>query len=179
MKTKLELGCGSSPIEGYLHQDVTRQPNIELDYICDPHEIPINENSLDEVIAIGVMEHLRFEEVEKTLNHMCRILKPNGYFLFDVPDMRVWSEYLYNVTHNKAHLNEFSSDHIWKTIYGHQRWLGDEHKSGWTHDDILYIGKRTGFSNIIIDKKVYIDAGIFRNRMKNDKNAHLYIKMTK
>jgi predicted SAM-dependent methyltransferase len=131
MIKKLELGCGKNPLSGYLHQDITTQDGVELDFICLPWEIELPENSLTEVIALAMMEHLRFEDFKKTAKHIFNLLEPGGAFLFDVPDMKIWSEYLYNLTHNKQDLNPFPEYHIWATIYGWQRWPGDEHKSGW------------------------------------------------
>lgn len=75
---RLELGCGERPTPGYLHQDITRQPGVDLDFTCLPWEIELAANTLTEVIALGQMEHLRFAEVRKTLVHMYRLLRPGG-----------------------------------------------------------------------------------------------------
>ena len=131
MMDKLELGSGEKPTLGYLHQDIINHPAVKLDFICNPWEIQLPENTLSEVLALAVMEHLRFKEFKKTLRHIYKILKKGGGFLFDVPDMKVWSEYLYNLTHGMQHKNPFPTKHIWATFYGWQRWPGDEHKCGW------------------------------------------------
>ena len=65
-----------------------------------------------------------------------------------MPDMKVWSEYLYNVTHGRAEDNPCTAEHVWRTVYGWQRWPGDEHKSGWTREDILAVLKSAGFEKI-------------------------------
>lgn len=179
MSDKLELGCGQKPSEGYLHQDVTLQEGIELDFTCNPWEISLPENTLSEVIALGVMEHLRFEDFDKTLIHMKKILKSNGKFLFDVPDMRVWSEYLYNVTHGRADKNPFPPKHIWATIYGWQRWTGDEHKCGWTKDELIKHLKDIGFKDAKEGMEVFTSKGISRGRFTRPGDAHIYIEATK
>jgi len=162
---KLELGSGERPLPGYLHQDITQRPGVELDFICQPWEIPLEENSLREVIALGVIEHLRFQEVHKTLGHIYNLLKKGGVFLFDVPDMKVWSEYLYNLTHNQQNKNPFRPEHIWATIYGWQRWPGDEHKSGWTRETIIGAVKKRVFlilkkESIFLHLKEYSEGGL-------------------
>src|SRR4051812_12717815 len=117
---KLELGSGARPTPGYLHQDITVQPGVELDFTCLPWEIPIEQNSLSEVIALGLMEHLRYTEFHLALNHIRRLLKPGGSFVFDVPDLKIWSEYLYNMTHNLSAKNPFSDEHVLATMFGWQ-----------------------------------------------------------
>src|SRR4051794_17419966 len=92
---RLELGCGQRPTPGYLHQDITAQEGVSLDFTCPPWELPLEAGSLDEVLALGLVEHLRFQEVHATLAKVRELLVPGGAFLFDVPDMTVWSEYLF------------------------------------------------------------------------------------
>lgn len=179
MIKKLELGCGMSPLPGYLHQDITKQDDVELDFICMPWEIELPENSLTEVIALAMMEHLRFEDFKKTTKHIYNLLEPGGAFLFDVPDMKIWSEYLYNLTHNKQDLNPFPENHIWATIYGWQRWPGDEHKSGWVRESLLTLLKETGFNKMVEGVEIFTSKGIQRGRFTRPGDAHIYIKAIK
>ena len=94
---KLELGCANRPTDGYLHQDII-QLETPLDFCCEAWNVPLHKESLTEVIAIAVMEHLKIEDFRKTLKHFYSLLKPGGMFLFDVPDITVWSKYLFLVT---------------------------------------------------------------------------------
>ena len=59
--------------------------------------------------------------------------------------MKIWSEYLYNLTHGESNKNPFPNHHIWNTFYGWQRWPGDEHKSGWTKETIFKEIEEAGF----------------------------------
>jgi len=174
MKQKLELGCGDRPTPGYLHQDVTEL--VPLDFKVDPWKIDLPENYLSEVIAIGVMEHLRLEDFIKTLEHIYRLLEIGGVFLFDVPDIQIWSEYLYNVTHGKS--SPFTKEHVYSTIWGWQRWPGDEHKWGWTEVDLYSILKDIGF-NVESGLNAILERGIVRNRFYRKEDAHIYIKAIK
>ena len=176
---KLELGSGERPTAGYLHQDTVSRPSIKLDFVCSPWEIPLKENSLSEVIALGVMEHLRFVEFEATLKYIYKILRKGGTFLFDVPDMKIWSEYLYNLTHGHQKRNPFPPKHIWSTFYGWQRWPGDEHKSGWIREDIIKLIKEVGFSKIEEGVHIFTSKGIERGRFTRTGDAHIYIKAIK
>lgn len=176
---KLEIGCGPNPTPGYLHQDITSQKNVKLDFVCRPWEIPLSENSLSEIIALGVVEHFRFKEVTQTLDHFYKLLKPSASFLFDIPDMVVWSEYLFNLTHGRSELNPFSPEHVWSTIYGWQRWEGDEHKSGWTRESMVEQIKNSGYSCVDEGVHIFTQKGIYRGRFDRKGDAHLYFKATK
>lgn len=174
---KLELGSGERPTQGYLHQDII-QLSVPLDFCCMPWEIPLEENSLDEVIAIAVMEHLRYAEVHKTLEYIYKLLKPEGFFLFDVPDLEVWNEYLY-----KNLLGEdtpYSYEDIIKTMWGWQRWPGDEHKSMWTALDISKACINASFK--LRDGFDDIKERVQRDRFKPEYveiNAHIFVKAIK
>jgi predicted SAM-dependent methyltransferase len=177
---KLELGCGQRPTPGYLHQDITSQPDVKLDFNCQIWEIPLKENSLSEIIALALMEHLCFADFTKALKHIHRLLAPGGEFLFDLPDIEKWSEYLYYITHGIPEKSPFPKEHIYATFWGWQRWPGDEHKCAWMKDDLFKHLKEIGFSKIFHeDTRIFLSRGISRNRFKNLADAHLYIKAIK
>jgi predicted SAM-dependent methyltransferase len=176
---RLELGCGERPTPGYLHQDVTPQPGVRLDFTCNPWELPLPDGSLDEVLALGLVEHLRFAEVHATLAKVRALLVPGGAFLFDVPDMQVWSEYLFHLTHGRSELVPFEPQHVWSTFYGWQRWPGDEHKSGWTRESLLVAVKEAGFSAHEEGVQVFLSRGFERRRFTRPGDAHLYLRAVK
>jgi predicted SAM-dependent methyltransferase len=176
---KLEIGCGNRPTPGYLHQDITVQENVKLDFICNPWEINLPTGSFSEVIALAVIEHLRFEEVKKTLKHVYYLLEEGGAFLFDVPDMKVWSEYLYNMLHGMSEKNPFPDIHIWNTFYGWQRWEGDEHKSGWSKETILKEVIGAGYTSFEEGSQIFTSIGIHRGRFDRTGDAHIYMKAIK
>jgi predicted SAM-dependent methyltransferase len=188
---KLEIGCADRPTPGFLHQDVFQHPGVHYDYICLPWEI--EDAGFDVIIACGVMEHLRFDDFYKTISHFFSILNPFGIFYFDVPNLIEWCRY-YIDNSNKCP-TPFPRKHILRTLYGWQRWEGDEHKSGWSKYDLNdFI---SDFNNKILppppenDKylykfsinfegpEIYTQFGISRGRFTNPLNAHLYIKLVK
>jgi|WetSurMetagenome_2_1015567.scaffolds.fasta_scaffold150429_2 predicted SAM-dependent methyltransferase len=173
---RIELGCGNRPTRGYLHQDVI-QLETPLDYCCNAWELPIAEGSLDECIAIAVMEHLRFDDFSKTLKHIHRLLNVGGVFYFDVPDLYVWSSYLFFILHGHKDSVPYTKEDIIKTMWGWQRWPGDEHKSMWTKEDVYSICEEAGFK--VENGFEDIKERVWRDRFNHPENAHIFIKAIK
>lgn len=178
---KLELGCGDRPANGYLHQDIISVNGTKLDYECNPWEIEEQENSFDEIIAMGVMEHLKFFDFKKTLEKCYFLLKPGGIFLFDVPNLKAWCQY-YIDSFNEQIKVPFTKEHILNTLYGWQRWDGDEHKSGWCEESLIKTIKSVSENFTIEIKETaeqYIELGFNRNRFFRPEDKHFYIKLIK
>ena len=91
------MGCASRLLPGYVNIDTdsiesikTRYPNIEinsnLDFIQGNFfELDFQDNSIDEIRADSLIEHLSFKE-EKVFLRSSRLLKPNGLLYIETPD---------------------------------------------------------------------------------------------
>ena len=82
----LELGSGACPTmredARVLHLDRVEGPHVEL--VADlNHGIPLPSNTVDEVIAIDVLEHL--QDVVAAMDEIHRVLVPNGLAVIQVP----------------------------------------------------------------------------------------------
>src|SRR5687767_6506388 len=79
IETKLNLGSGSSPMEGYQNLDIKT---------C--HEIyPLRnyaDGAVDEVRASHVLEHFPHGQVAEVVKEWARVLKPGGRLKIAVPD---------------------------------------------------------------------------------------------
>jgi predicted SAM-dependent methyltransferase len=170
---KLELGCGERPTAGFLHQDITPQPFVTLDFDCLPWEIELS-GSVDEILALGVVEHLSFASADLTFKAARRMLEPGSPFLFDVPDLPVWCGYL--MAHHEGRSAPFPLEHILSTLFGWQRWPGDEHKSGWTQELLETALFKAGFHDLRWGVEVMLERGYDRRRMHRPEDAHLYVE---
>ncbi|CAB4925451.1 unannotated protein [freshwater metagenome] len=168
---KLEIGCGQRPTPGYIHNDLNNFPGVEL--VCSPWEVTLESNTLEEVLALGVIEHLTYDQVEKTFNNIFRMLKPGGVFLFDVPDIPIWCQYVVDYFAGKE--TPFEIDHIFATLYGWQRWPGDEHKSGWYKEKLEKYLVASGFTTWEEGVNEMKSRGHERNRMNRPTDAHIYV----
>ena len=169
---KVEVGSGQRPTPGYYHSDVTKQ--VDLDFHGPAWLIDVPDSSVEEVLALGVIEHMRYSEVKDSFFNVARMLSPDGVFLFDVPDLGVWCDYLVRFTLGDQ--PPFGLDHILATLYGWQRWEGDEHKSGWTVERLESLLHNCGFTRLRFGVEVFHERGHHRRRMDDVEDAHIYVE---
>jgi len=82
---KVELGCGNHPLPGYVHHDRWKHsPFVDVVWDLEKLPWPWASDSVDEVLALDVMEHLRLE-VQEWLDEAWRILKVGGILEFRLP----------------------------------------------------------------------------------------------
>jgi predicted SAM-dependent methyltransferase len=167
---KLEIGCGHRPTDGYIHNDVNAFEGVDI--VSNPWEIDLPDDHLEETLALGLMEHLTYEQVGKTLQNVHRMLQPGGIFLFDVPDIPVWCRYVVDYFDEKP--IPFTIEHCMSTLYGWQRWPGDEHKSGWYQSKLKETLKTNGFTEYEFGVELFLSRGHSRNRMSRPHDAHIY-----
>ena len=95
---KINIGCGSRPLPGYINVDLdtiedmkTRYPSqvfpkgVKI-YQFDIFHLPFRDGTIDEVRADSLLEHLSFLEEPKLLYEVKRVLRVGGLFVFSVPD---------------------------------------------------------------------------------------------
>lgn len=168
---KLELGSGRRPTPGYITSDIN--PFDGIDHVGPAWEIDLPDGSLDEVIAMAFMEHLRYDQFTLTCENVHRMLKPGGVFLFDVPDLAVWCRHFLDPPPGLDHGD------ILRTIYGWQRWPGDEHKSGWTAELLEQYVNSAGFEFCAVERVPieFRSRQIFRYRFTQPElDAHFYVR---
>lgn len=84
MQRRLNLGSGDSKIEGFISVDLyDEQADIRAD-IC---ELPFEDNSVDEIVAYQVIEHVPYQRSEMMFAEMYRVLKPGATAIVETPDI--------------------------------------------------------------------------------------------
>lgn len=80
---KVNLGCGSEVLHGYTNLDInpSRDDVIECDF--ENSKLPFKDNSVDELRAIDVLEHLH--KLIPFMNECYRVIKEGGVFYIEVP----------------------------------------------------------------------------------------------
>jgi len=84
---KLNLGCGSYHMEGWVNIDQLESVNPDL--LADAMDLPYEANSVDEIYCGHLVEHLSWDEGQGALRHWLDILKPGGKIRVVVPDFDI------------------------------------------------------------------------------------------
>lgn len=95
---KLNIGCGGRPLKDYINIDMDTLEEIRARY---PHQqfddgirveqydifnLPIEDNSVDEIRAEGLIEHLPFIDEPRFFFEVVRVLKPGGTLYISTVD---------------------------------------------------------------------------------------------
>jgi len=86
---RLNLGCGDKILPGYVNVDVAAsRAGKTPDVLCDLHDLtPFETASVDEVLAVHVVEHFWRWEVVDVLKEWARVLKPGGRMVLECPNL--------------------------------------------------------------------------------------------
>lgn len=86
MAILLNLGCGNDIQQGYDNIDIRDLPGVIR---ADVRNLPYEQNSVDEIRAIDIYEHISFRESQRLLNHWVSLLKPGGRLIIRGPSIEV------------------------------------------------------------------------------------------
>ena len=81
----LNIGSGNSLRQkGVVNLDMMDYENVDI--VCDIHNLPFKDNSIDAVMSLAVLEHVR--EPALVLKEVHRVLKPGGLIFSVIPFMQ-------------------------------------------------------------------------------------------
>jgi len=81
---KLNLGCGMFKMDGYVNIDKYYQ---HADIHVDVKDFHLPENTVEEIIAIHLLEHLNPHHIDMHLENWFKMLKVGGKLIMELPDV--------------------------------------------------------------------------------------------
>ena len=149
---RLNVGCGSRRKLGYINVD----KYVEADRQMDIVKLDFDDESVTEVRAVHVLEHVSIDEGRQAVSEWVRVLKPNGKVHIEVPDFAVCL---------KMFLNDPEPYKWWiRTIYGLQSAEGQYHKCGYTFAYLKGLLEEAGMSHVTrLSHPRYWDAFFIEN----------------
>lgn len=145
---KLNLGAGDTKFDGFTSVDkYDKAADIRAD-IC---ELPFENDSIDEIIAYQVVEHIAYNKTEDMFKEMYRVLKKGGSAHIECPDI----EYAAQEIAMSGDIDEKWLRHIWGEYY--RPWdtgryedaldhAGSKHVTGFTLNRMKHICEPIGFT---------------------------------
>ncbi len=89
---KLNIGCGYEIMNGYINIDLRKECHPDL--IADTETLPFMENTIDEIQAIDVFEHISYLKSREVLKHWIGLLKTGGMIYIQAPSITKILEFL-------------------------------------------------------------------------------------
>lgn len=96
---KLNIGCGGRKLDGYVNVDA--EPTVKPDVLADlGGPWPFEDNSVDEVVASHILEHLTTPQLFNVMRELYRVCKNGAVTHIAVPHPRS-DLYLNDPTHQR------------------------------------------------------------------------------
>ena len=138
---KLHIG-GEQVKEGWKILNIQKKEGV--DFIGDITDLSqFQDNSIDEIYASHVFEHVFQKDIDKTLNGIFRVLDNNGKFYVSVPDLEILCKIFLDP---KAPSNV--KIYVLRMMFGGQMDRFDFHYFGWDYGLLKNFLEKVGFSKI-------------------------------
>ena len=97
---KLNLGCGKKVKDGYVNIDKRKTSKHVV--IGDVRNLKYKDNTIDEIFANDVYEHVSWAESQNLLNHWVSKLKSGGTLIMQMPNILGLMKLINNQTEPKG-----------------------------------------------------------------------------
>lgn len=162
----LHVGCGSARPErlpACFREAGWTEIRLDIDPAVQPHILAsitdmnmIADGWIDAVWSSHNLEHLNAYEVPLALNEFARVLKPEGFVLLNMPDLRAIARHiLADNVGNPLYMSEVGAITPLDMLFGHQLSLQHGHH---------YMAHRTGFTATTLAKSL-LEAGFAEVRV--------------
>lgn len=150
---RLHLGCGPNVLPDWINVEGEHYSQQENTYIHNLIEqYPFPDNSVDEILAVHVIEHIEPNKVIYMLNEWLRILKPGGSAAVEWPDLLKMCQYIVDdpsrIYSDNKKIQKRSVAGIFGNI-GKHKTLDMLHKWGYSQESMCILFKSIGFTNAI------------------------------
>lgn len=138
---RLHLG-GTERRDGWTIVDIESRP--EVDIVADVRELgEFADDSVSEIYASHVLEHLPFGGAGDALNEWFRVLAPGGLLRVAVPDLEIIFRLI-----DMPQVSTRGAFDLTRIVYGGQLNEHDFHKCGFTIETLSAVLEQAGFKNI-------------------------------
>lgn len=143
---RLNLGCGTSKIDGYINIDVEKscKPDLVHDFV--KNGLPYKDSTAGEIVLSHTIEHISKRFHKQILSEIYRVLYTGGRLIISYP------EFLKCVNNWKS--NHKGQKEFWEaTLYGRQLYPSDTHVCIMHTPDFKLVLNECGFKNLTIKEE--------------------------
>lgn len=134
---RLNLGAGKTKLDGYIAVDL----NPAADVVTNIKQLPFQDGSADEILAVHVLEHLYRWEVPAVLSEWLRVLKPGGVIALELPNILKVAHFILNSPDQRLGLWGAYGDPVYEEPLMVHRW-------GWSPAELSATLKEAGFTHV-------------------------------
>lgn len=137
---KLNLGCGPNLKAEYINVDLREALGVVR---WDIFALPVENGSVDEVLAEHLIEHLTNHDVDRFLTECHRVLREDGKLIIECPDLGALCAAFSDANEYERYQSLNGGWSLAAQIFGHQRGhgaagvLAQTHKSGFTRQRLI------------------------------------------
>lgn len=142
---KLNLGSADVKIPGYASVDLY---NKNADYNMNVLDLKFDDNSIDEILASHLVEHLSPHYVVPALKEWIRVLKPGAKLVMEMPDFEKLCVRFLNETDYYKKLDILNAVFCPSDIVNGKPIEGSNHLWGWWPESMYHHLLWTGYTNI-------------------------------
>jgi SAM-dependent methyltransferase len=117
---KLNLGCGRTPLPGYVNVDSADLPGVDV--VADLEQpLPFEDCSVDEILGIDLIEHIR--EPLALMAELWRVATPGAQCTFALPygsSDDAWEDPTHRRPYFLGSWGYFSQPFYWRADYGYR-----------------------------------------------------------
>ena len=144
-RMRLNVGCGSRRLPGYIGVDVA--PGPAVDVVAEAHTLPFDSGTIDEVLAVHLVEHVYEWEAPALFAEWFRVLRPRGRLAIELPDAMKAAR---NLVEGRVNPGKPPDQlHMW-ALYGDSTLKNPlmMHKAGWWFERLRPVVEAAGFREV-------------------------------
>lgn len=136
---RLNLGCGETPLDGYVNVDARALPGVDV--VADVRRLPFEPGTVREIASHHLIEHFREHHVATVLlPYWHSLLVPGGVLRVVTPNWAVLIEHLQS--------GRLAFDDFKKVTFGAQDYGGDDHFALYTPGTLARLLGEGGFEGV-------------------------------
>lgn len=139
------MGCGDKRYPGYTGVDVVKRKGADI--VAPADALPLPDNSVQEILAVHLIEHVQFWDAPAMFKEWFRVLAPGGMLVAELPDlMKCCKNIVDGLTRPDKHPDSLGLFGLYGDYRLKDPWM--MHKAAYTFNTLKPVVADAGFVDI-------------------------------